>query len=179
MNIAKLVGIVFGVTVGLVICFIAFRFLNKDGSIKTKYDERQDIARGKSYRFGFWGLCAALFALILLDSAEIVIPAEPIVIYFSIFFVGAVALCVHSIFNGSYFGINNMQSKWISFFIFFGVINGLISVMAYVNGSLIVDGQLTVSFVNVLCCLMLVIAIIAIGIKKLIDNREDNANEES
>ncbi len=179
MNIARLIGVIVGSTVGLIICFVAFRFLNKDGSIKTRYDERQQVARGKSYQFGFCGLCPALFILILLDSADVVIPAEPLVIYFSTFFIGAAALCIHSIFNGAYFGINNMQTKWIVFFVIFGIINGLLSIMSIIDGTMFENGRLAAPFVNVLCCLLLVIAVIAIGIKKLIDDKEDNANEES
>ena len=38
--------------VGLLLCVILFKFMNKDRKIVTKYDERQIIARGKAYMFG-------------------------------------------------------------------------------------------------------------------------------
>ena len=36
-----------GIIVGIVVAvFVVLRFMNKDGAIKTKYDERQQKARG-------------------------------------------------------------------------------------------------------------------------------------
>lgn len=173
----RVIGVITGIIVAIVIVLICSRFLNKDKSIKTKYDERQEIVRGKSYRIGFYAMSLALLLLLILESAEVVLPVSKMVLYFSVFFVGGAALCVHSILNEAYFGTNNKEKKWILYFIFFGIINLIVAVMAFIDGTMIVDGTIESPFINLECVLLLIVAFIALAMKKLVDGKEINDEE--
>lgn len=172
MNIYKSLGIVVGVLVGIVISLITFKMLNKDKSIKSKYDERQEVIRGKSYRLGFYAMAVALFVLIFLDSLEIVLPVTNIVLYFTVFLVGGCALCIHSVWNGAYWGLNNKAKNWLVYFALFGVINLAVAIMAIVNGEMFIDGIIQFQFINLECCLLLIVAVLTMLVKKIADRKE-------
>ena len=42
------IGLAVGIIVGLIICVLLAKFGNKDGAVKSKYDERQEAVRGKA-----------------------------------------------------------------------------------------------------------------------------------
>lgn len=177
--LARLIGVAFGIIVGLIICLIAFKKMNSDGKLKTEYDERQSEIRGKGYQYGFWAEAIYFALLMLLDISEIKIPAENTVIFFGGIVFGVVVLYTYCIWNGAYFGLNNNQKQWTYFLSFFGLFNLAIGIMAYVRGYLVVDGVLTTSFVNVLCAVMMLLAVAIQSIKNMIDSKENMADEES
>lgn len=177
--IGRLVGVAVGALVGLIIRLVALKKLNSNGKIKTEYDERQNEIRGKGYKWGFWTEAAYMMILMLLDVAEIKIPAASIVIYFIGIVLGVMAMCVYCIWNGAYFGINNDTKKWTIFFIVFGAFNLVLSYMMYIEGELIEDGMLMPGFVNLLCGVMLIAVVLITFIKKLFDSKENMSDEES
>ena len=69
-NIGKAVGLSLGIIVGLIICIFVFKFANKDKKILTKYDERQQVARGKAYMYGFWAMMIATAVAMLLSLSS-------------------------------------------------------------------------------------------------------------
>lgn len=179
MAIGRLVGLAIGVIVGLLICFIAFHKMNKNGKIKTEYDERQNEIRGKGYKVGFWTQAAIFILLMILDMIEINIPAEKMIIYYSGLIVGVVAMCTYCIWNGAYFGLNNDTKKWLIFFVVFAIFNFAISYKSYANGTLIVNGIIGAGAVNLLSGIMLLFILIVLLIKKLVESRENVSDEES
>ena len=55
---ARSAGLAIGLFVGLIICVVIFKYWNKDGKIKTQYDEMQELVRGRAYKYAFWTLVA-------------------------------------------------------------------------------------------------------------------------
>ncbi len=49
----KATGYAIGIVVGIVVTLFLIRIWNKDGRMKTRYDEMQEKIRGKSYMYGF------------------------------------------------------------------------------------------------------------------------------
>ena len=39
-NTGRMIGIAVGIMIGLIICLILYKLMNKDGKIKTQYDEQ-------------------------------------------------------------------------------------------------------------------------------------------
>ena len=54
MNIYKSSGIAMGIALGLVICFIIFKYANNNHKVRTEYDERQRVIRNKGYKIAFY-----------------------------------------------------------------------------------------------------------------------------
>lgn len=175
----RLAGLFTGIIVGLIICYFAFKKMNKNGKLRTEYDERQKEIRGKGYQCAFWAESIYFAFLMLLDIAEVEIPAVKTVTYFTGFMLGVVVLYTYCIIKGAYFGLNNNIKSWTIFLTFFGILNIIISIMNYFSGTLIVDGILMPGFINFLCGAMLLLAVIIVAIKKAVDAREDLSDEES
>lgn len=176
--IGRIAGLAVGVIVGLVICIIAFHKMNKNGKVKTEYDERQNEIRGKGYRVGYWAEAIYFVILMILEMVEVNIPAEKMVVYFAGLVVGIVAMCCYCIWNGAYFGLNNDVKKWTIFFVFFTIFNLAIGFMSYIHGTLVVDGIVGAGAINLLCGFMLLIVLIVYLAKGIVDAKE-NTDEES
>ena len=54
MNIAYIIGVIVGVAVGLVLTFLLIRYSRTDKKIKPKYDERQELIRGRGFKYAFY-----------------------------------------------------------------------------------------------------------------------------
>lgn len=170
----KLIGVICGMLFGILICVIFFKFNNKDGKIKAEYDERQNNVRGKSFKCGFYTMAVALMLQFILSMAEISLPMEEPVIYFSIFTIGGIALIAHSILNGAYWGLNTNKKNYMVLFSICFVINLLAAIMAFVRGNMIIEGNLSTPFVNFECALILLFVIVMLGVKSVADKKEES-----
>ena len=81
------IGFAMGVIVGLILVVLLFKYANRDGKVKTEYDERQKAVRGKAYRYAFYAVMI-YEALVCWLSMGIELPAEQSVIHFFGIFVG-------------------------------------------------------------------------------------------
>lgn len=179
MNTYRLLGVITGMIIGIVVCLVAFRLMNKDKKLRTNYDERQKAIRGEGYKVGFYTTGVSLLILMILESADIVLPIENMVVYFVCFAVGATALCSYSIWKGAYFGINNKRKQWMAFISIAAVINIVVSVNGVVDGDMIVDGKLSFLAINAISAVMFLTVLVSLGLRSLIDSKGDDADEES
>lgn len=182
MNIvsdAKILGILCGVIVGLIIIPFALMAINKDRKIKTEYDERQELIRGRGFKFGFFSALIYTAILLLLSIFEIKIPATQPVIYFSIIFVAIGVWVVYCSLNGAYFGLNNDERRFHIFMFFISLINFAVPVRFIIDGSFIQDGTITGSGINLMCGMLFLIVGISELVKKHIDKKEGADDEES
>ena len=53
MNVEMALGMVTGLVLGLILFIIILKVTKKDGKIKCQYDERQELARGKGFKYGY------------------------------------------------------------------------------------------------------------------------------
>lgn len=170
---ARGMGIFTGVIVGLLICLIIFKVTNKDGRIKTEYDERQQLVRATSYKIGFYTLLGYLLLLAGIELGEINVHMTiDVKLYFGIM-VGVTAVVIHSIWNNAYWGINNNVKRYAVTFVLATVLNAFVSFMAYKEGRLYQDGMFQSATLNLLCTIMFILIGITIAIKAAVEkNRE-------
>lgn len=173
-EIGKMVGVICGILLGLLICFVSFRFLNKNRKTKTEYDERQKAIRGIGYQLGFWTMAILLAVLMIVASGNIVIPVSPMVLYFSIIFMGIAVMVVYCIWNEAYFGMNNISSRWYFFMLFFAIINFVFVFVAIRKGQMIVDGVLESPFINFLGGMIFLVVFLTTVIKKMVDKKQES-----
>lgn len=166
------IGALCGIIIGVLICIIFFKSGgNTDGKLRTQYDERQKTVRGKSYRLGFYTYMISAAIMSCISISDVSIPAEDAVIWFTWLFVGMIPMCVHSIWNGAYWGLNNNKTKYIILFAAATVINALTSIVSFMNGRMIVDGKLSTPFINFLCAILFLIVGGTVIIKKIYDDK--------
>lgn len=173
MNSESLVGIILGITFGLVLGVLAIAISNKDKKVKTEYDERQQQVRGKGFRYAFFVMMAGIIVLILLKTGEIVLPIHDSVLLFFVMILGVAEYVTYAIMHDAYFGINNSINSYLLIFAFIALINIAVTVASAVEGRLVTDGVLGLAGINMLCGAMFLWIFIVLMIKKASDERED------
>ncbi len=176
MNVYALLGVLVGIFAGLIICAITFKTGNTNGKLKTEYDERQIAARGEGFKIGFYSYMIGIALMVVLTIGEVQLPMELPVQFFVLMFVGAIPMCVYSIWNNAYWGLNNKKRNYIIVFAVAAVINIAAAVMSWIDGKMIVDGILTIRFMNLLCGLLFLVVGVTFTIKKYVDDK--NVEEE-
>ena len=173
MNIYKSIGIASGIVIGLIIGFIFFKLANKDHKVKTQYDERQQVIRGRGYKAGFYTAMILEAVLLVLYYGNLPLPADPYMAHAAVIFISCTVLACYTIWNGAYWGLNNDRKRYYIILAGAVVLNAFPVVMTAVHGGLLEYGKLSSVFINLLALVMLA----AIGIVMLVRDRLDR-NEE-
>lgn len=173
MNNYKLIGIVSGIMLGLVICFIVFKYSNNNHKAKTEYDERQQEIRGRGYRVAFYTAMILEAILLVLDYGNLSLPADPYLAHAAVIFISCTVLGCYAIWNGAYWGLNNDRKRY---FIVLGVtvvLNALPVIMTATHGGLLENGKLSSVFINLLALVMLAVLGIVMLIRDNLDRNEE------
>ncbi len=175
-SVGKAVGLAAGLLVGVIVSIFAIRYMNRDSKLRTKYDERQEMARGRAYRYGFWGMMIATAVVIILDCAGIVLVSSFTKGFF-IIFVGIIVQISYSIFNDAYYGLNTNKKRFMIICIIAGLAN-LVNVIGNIAGNTFIkDGIVSDAGTNLLCVIMLFVMAIEMFVKGKMD--ENAVTEES
>lgn len=177
MNVYGLIGVLCGIFVGLVVCAITFKLGNTNGKLKTEYDERQIAVRGEGYKIGFYTYMIGTAVMVVLHISEVNVPMVLAAQFFVLMFVGAIPMCVYSIWNNAYWGLNNKKKNYMIFFAVAAIINIAAAVMSWIDGEMIVDGILTIRFMNLLCGLLFFVVGATLFVKKYVDGEVEEAEE--
>ena len=172
MNPYYALGVLVGVLVGLLLGVVFMKAINRDGKIKTEYDERQKEARGKGYMYGFWAIIIAN-ALLFTFSNSFDMTVLGSTVYFMPILVGVIVQVTYCIFKDAYVGLNNNMTRFVIIMSIVTVFNLFVGVKAYLDGELIKQGTVSSAFVNVLCGGIFLILTIELGIKKILDSRAE------
>lgn len=171
MNPYYALEVLVGVLVGLLLV-VVMKAINRDGKIKTEYDERQKEARGKGYMYGFWAIIIAN-ALLFTFSNSFDMTVLGSTVYFMPILVGVIVQVTYCIFKDAYIGLNNNMTRFVIIMSIVTVFNLFVGVKAYLDGELIKQGTVSSAFVNVLCGGIFLILTIELGIKKILDSRAE------
>lgn len=162
----------FAIIAAIFISLIANTKINKDKKVKTKYDERQKQARGKAYTYGFYTMIISSYALMLAHMFGL---GHFIGFYgyIATVILGIIVQMTYAIFKDAYVGMNVNFRKYMIFMSIISLINIAATVAAFINNEMIVDGALQSPFMNLLCSILFAVLVADLGIKKLIDKKED------
>ncbi len=174
MNIATLVGAFVGVFVGIVIVALLLKFTKTDKSNKCKYDERQQLVRGKGYQWGFFSMMAISVLSIVLEMGEMALPVEDSVVHFVSIIVGVGVYAGYCIMKDSYFALNENKKTVLIIFGVVGIINLSNGIVRIMDGSMMENGVVNYNCINFLCGILFVAIFILLLIKGMLDKREDD-----
>ena len=122
MNIAYVLGVVCGLLVGGLLLFLILKLTKKDGNVKCKYDERQELARGKGYKIGFFTVIS-YSAVYMILSETLHQYFEPGVLLFIGICLGVFAYAAYCIWNEAYIALNENPKRMTIAFLLIAVIN--------------------------------------------------------
>lgn len=169
MNYSKFIGAGVGFVIGTIIVAILCTFM-RNGDKKIKYDERQELVRGKGYKYAF-------FSTIIFFAAKIVaeiafdFPLDDYInnatqIFIGIIFGVLVYVC-YAIWNDAYIALNERFNRVIISFSLIIVLNLVPVVSAFVNSKSFPNYSL-----NLICCIALLIIIICMIVKRVFFKEE-------
>ncbi len=174
------IGMATGICFGLLVAVILIKLLNKDKKVKAEYDERQRQIRGRSYMFAFYStvITEALMMLLSMGGFLKTLPVEEYVFHGASMFVGLMVLCIHSVWNGAYWGLNNNIKKYYITFIVLFIFN-LMPFIGLIRGGLIIENGYIVNFpfLNCLVLIMYVVLGITLFARKRIDDENSDREE--
>ena len=165
-------GLAIGLFVGLIICVVIFKYWNKDGKIKTQYDEMQELVRGRAYKYAFWTLVAYEAIMCILSGFSFNLHADMFIMHFSGIIIAALVHASYSVWNDAYMGLNTNAKRFTVCMILIGLVNLLSGIAAIAGGSLVIDGVLQAPFTNLLCAFVFIVIGVEIAVKDRIDKRD-------
>lgn len=145
----------------------------KKGKIKAEYDERQELARGRGYKWGF--LTFAVFMLIFgsLTLWDIEVPVEQPILWFGSVILAITVTCVYFVWNDCLIGLEDDRTTAVMFWVVL-IPNLLGGVSNIVTGKIIRDGKLSIASFNYLFVIFALAILISRPARKAADKREED-----
>lgn len=115
--------------VALVFLLLAIKF----GSKKANYDERQELIRGKGFKYGF---LAMMLVDALLAVAVRKVQLAPQLLVLTPLFIGLWIFSIYVLWNSAYFAINQKRRKYLGWlFLLYGLLDGAQSITDLITAS--------------------------------------------
>lgn len=169
------VGIIFvlGVAAGLILVVILVAAATKGDEVKAKYDERQEIVRGKGFKYAFFAMIIWEIILFTLEPLEIVFPMSLGNASFINVIFGVTVYATYCIWNDGYFALNQKSGLIMTVLIIMGIINLLMGINAFMKGYAWINGQLSLRSMNLFCGIMMIIVCATMLLKKFVKDRKE------
>lgn len=172
MNEMLAIGLILGVLVGLGLVVFILKTTKTDGSIDCKYDERQELARGKGFKLAFFVLLLynAFFAGMTICLEKTFISPDTAAILGIC--IGIAAYVGYCIWNDAYFALNENRSRLVVAFTIAFLANLLLGIVGVYQGEIIKEGVLTFRSTNFMVAgLGLFVAVMCL-LKNIRDKKE-------
>lgn len=169
-----LIGFLVGLLAVAVVAFIIFLVKTKD-EINVKYDERQLIARNNAYKFSFFTLIGYCVLCGVLDTSEIRWATLCTQMFIGVV-LSAMVFVILCVIKGAYNGLNQNGTVSAVFTGFIGLLNLIVFIVnVFVdNESLLTDGMLNESIINLCVAVMF----LAVAVIQLVKNRMEKKTGE-
>ena len=135
-----------GLAVGIIVAIVLFAIIWKfsKNKMKGKFDERQELVRGRGYKYACFTLLGLLTFDLLLESfrAFETLPVTRELFLFFILIVGIMVYALYCVKNDSYFGVGMDTRTYRAVMWIVIVCNAISAVSGLMNGGAMVDGKL-------------------------------------
>ena len=178
MNNEYAMGLAFGIFTGLIIFIVIWKFSRR--KLKGSFDERQELVRGRGYKYACFTLLVLLGLDLLAESFEL-FDTLPVTRSFALFFIVLVGVMVYALYcvrNDSYFGIGTDTRTYRALMWVIVALNGFSAITGFRNGAFI-DGKLAFGPASaLLICIAFAILMITLYVRKKSSADEDAEDDE-
>ena len=157
---------------------LLFTLITKGASVKERYDERQELEKGKAFRYAFFTTLILTLLFLCVESNGIPLPVESSMLYVISSFVGITVFVTYCIWHESYFALNQNKGSLMFLFVLIGLLNLIIGIISILEGTMIQNGIITFHATNLLCAAMFLILFVTMSLKKLSLKKEHSESEE-
>lgn len=172
-NLSYGLGFIFGVIIFTAIIMIPMLIgITKDKKLKRKYDERQELIRGRGFKYAFYTMVtiSMLYSITLIGLGELPIEESAAIVIIVIMGIGVYAW--YTILNDGYFALNERVPQTVITFIIIAIANFMIGISAWLDGGMVKNGVITFECLNLVCAIFLLITVLVILIKQHKDKKE-------
>ncbi|MBQ7360136.1 MAG: hypothetical protein IJW63_08580 [Lachnospiraceae bacterium] len=165
------IAVVFGILLGF--CFVAIILtLAVKGDEKVRYDERQELVRGRGFKYAFVGFVTYNIIVYVLDLMQIDLYMSIGVSALASTLVGITIYAVYCIWNEGYFALNHRRGVVLATIGIGGWINIVIGAEGIISGTIWANGQFSIRVANVFCGIMCIIVWVVLLLKCIKDRKE-------
>ena len=170
----RLSGAILGLMIGFGLAFLMLLAITKGNRMQSpQYDERQELLRGRGFRYGFFSLLCFEMILFCLDMSDVFPGFDFSYIYCAGMFFGIMVHVVYCIWNEAYFALNQKTSTVMIMFGSIFLLNLVVTILNILDGSMYHNGQFGPSFLNLMCTLMFLTLFVTVVLKKIAVARQN------
>ncbi|MBO4731578.1 MAG: hypothetical protein J5597_02050 [Spirochaetaceae bacterium] len=171
-------GFVIGLLVSIsVVAIIAL--INRKRNKPKEYDERQQAALGKAYKYGYFTFIIVELTAMVFSLVGIQIPVEPALLHFLIVLCAGSVTAVVSIWKDAYFRIGQKKLAWTILLLIIVMLNIITFARSDRAELITADGLLSYKWLNPAACLFLVLIVANVWLKVIADKKtEKNETED-
>lgn len=172
MNSAEFAGIFSGLVIGMILVIVLLRLTKKDYSLRCKYDERQQLVRGRGFKYGFFTLMIYdIFYGWGMDALDQQYIDDVTAMIFGVC-LGVAVYASYCIWHEGYFSLNENPKRVLLVFGILAVLNFIIFAVQILHGTVMEDGVITYHCVNLLSGVLFIFIFIVIFAKWFCNRRE-------
>ena len=170
-------GLAFGILTALIIFAVIWKFSKKN--LKGQFDERQELVRGRGYKYACFTLLGLVALDLLLESLG-AFESLPVSRELALFFMIIICVMVYALYcirNDSYFGVGT-DARTYRAVMWVVIVCNAISGFSGLREGAIVDGKLSFGpFASIIFCIAFCAIMVALSIKSR-RSAEDESEDE-
>ena len=139
-----------------------------------KYDERQEMDRGRGFRYVFFTMLIFIGLVFTIDMTGLAWHLDLTFLYGCGFFLGILVYAVYGVWHECYFALNQKTRTVLISFAFIGIFNLVLGLDSLLSGTIIENGRLSFRVLNLMCAALFLILALTIVAKKVRDSREES-----
>ena len=161
-------GVIFGLLIGTCIAVLMLAAMSTSKKIieSPKYDERQELERGRGFKLTFYVMLIFTGITFAFDMGGLFPEMDYSVLYVIGLFLGISVHVNYCIWHEAYFALNQKMSSVMAVFGFITLFNFVLVLFSVIDGSLYRDGQFGYSVLNLFCTLMFLSLFITVLFKR-------------
>ena len=171
-------GLAVGIMSALIIFALIWKFSKKN--LKGTFDERQELVRGRGYKYACFTMLGLLTLDLLIESygAYETLPVSRTLAVFFVIIVGVMVYALYCIKNDSYFGVGT-DARTYRAVMWVVIVCNAVSGFTGLKGGAMEDGKLSFGpCASLIFCLAFVIIMISISIKQHSLAKEEATEDE-
>lgn len=172
-NIGFAIGALLGVLLGVGVLLGILIITTKNHTVKRDYDERQELVRGKGYKYGFLTMLIANMTLgyiSLFFQKPIMDTCFSMVLSMAL---GGLVNIHYCIWKEGYFSLNEKPKVFITIMAILAVWQ-YASFAGYLKSGVVVDGMITYRCTNLVMGVLLTFTLVDLLAKSISQKREDD-----
>ena len=161
-------GVIFGLLIGICIAVLMLAAMSTSKKImeSPKYDERQELERGRGFKLTFYVMLIFTGITFAFDMGGLFPEMDYAVLYVIGLFLGISVHVNYCIWHEAYFALNQKMSSVMTIFGFITLFNLVLVIFSVMDGSLYQNGHFSYSVLNLFCTLTFLSMFVTMLFKK-------------